>query len=478
MTFQQFLQIFSVRRKIVLRTMFGLVFITVLLSLILPKQYTGSVDVLVDVKSPDPVEGIVLPALALPAYMATQTDIIGSRRVAMRVIKLLKLDSDPGIIQDWRDDTAGKGDITVWLADKLLKKLDVKPSKESNVITLSYEAHSPEAAAAIANAFAQAYIDTNLELRIAPASQNAQWFKEQSKILRDNLEQAQSRLSEFQQKNSIVGGSDNGFDYELAKLNGLTEQLTLSQTQTADSLSKQSAGAAANVLPEVIQNPLVQQLKASIAQNEAKLAQLSRSFGVNYPDYVRLKDETGALKQQLDTQISRVAASISMANKTGETKENVLKEAIAEQKRKVLEMTALRDQMAVLQKDVDTAQKAYDAVAQRFTETNLESQSNVTNISVLTPAAVPIKHSSPKLVLNTLIAIFMGALLGMGAALGLEMIDRRIHSAEDITAALGIPVLAELIPMPVPSVRKFRLPAFIRRPRSASPAAPASATGV
>ncbi len=463
MTFQQFFHILSVRRKIVLRTLLGLVFVTILLSLILPKQYTASADVLVDVKSPDPVAGIILPAMIMPAYMATQTDIIGSRRVAMRVIKLLKLDANADIIDDWRSNTSGRGDITVWLADRLLKKLDVKPSKESNVITLSFVATTPEAAAGIANAFAQAYIDTNLELRIAPAAQNAQWFKEQSKVLRDNLQEAQGRLSDFQQKNSIVSGSDNGFDYEMAKLNGLTEQLTLAQSQNADLQSKQSPGASANVLPEVIQNPLIQNLKSSIAQNEAKLSQLGRSLGVNHPDYLRLRDETDELKQQLNTQISRVAASISMANKVGETRGNVLKDEIATQKRKVLEMTALRDQMAVLEKDVDAAQKAYDAVAQRFTETSLESQSNVTNISVLTPAAIPIKHSSPKLVLNTLIAIFMGTLLGIGATLALEMVDRRVRSVADIAGMLGVPVLAELVPNPSSPSRRFRLPAFMRR---------------
>jgi chain length determinant protein EpsF len=444
MTIYEFLRILSVRRKVLIRTLLMLILVSLVLSLVLPKKYTASVDILVDVKSPDPVAGIILPALALPSYMATQTDIIASRRVAMRVIKLLKLDSDPEVVKSWQEDTSGVGDIDVWMADNMLKHLVVKPSKESNVISVSYSASNPELAAAVANAFAQAYIDINLDLRVAPASQNAQWFKEQSKILRDNLQQAQTRLSEFQQKNGIVGGSDNGFDYEMAKLTGLTQQLTLAQSQTADSQSKQHSGTAASELPEVIQNPLIQTLKASIAQNEAKLAQMRKNMGVNYPDYVRLKDETDALKEQLNAQIAKVAASINLANKTGETKEGVLASAIAEQKQKVLAMTALRDQMAILQKDVDTAQKAYDAVAQRFTETSLESQSSVTNVSVLTPAAAPLKPSSPKLLLNLVLASFLGTMLGSALALLSELSDRRVRSAQDVLTATGIPVIGEL----------------------------------
>ena len=444
MTIQDFLRILSVRRRVLFRTLSWLIALSLVLSVVLPKSYKTSVDILVDVKSPDPVEGILLPALAMPSYMATQTDIIASRRVAMRVIKILKLDTDAEVVKAWQSDTDGAGDIDVWMADQMLKHLVVKPSKDSNVITVSYSATSPDLAAAVANAFAQAYIDTNLDLRVSPASQNAQWFKEQSKILRDNLQQAQQRLSEFQQKNGIVGATDNGFDYELAKLNGLTEQLTLAQSQTADSASKQDSGASASELPEVIQNPLIQTLKGNIATNEAKLAQMGKNLGVNYPDYVRLKDETDALKQQLDAQVAKVAASIHLANRTGETKENVLREAIAEQKRKVLEMTALRDQMAVFEKDVETAQKAYDAVAQRFTETSLESQSNVTNISVLKPAAVPVKPSSPKLLLNVVLATFLGMILGTVRALVAEVNDRRVRSASDIVSSTGLPVIGEL----------------------------------
>ena len=48
------------------------------ISLLLPKQYTANTSVVVDVKSPDPIAGMVLPGLASPAYMATQIDIINS----------------------------------------------------------------------------------------------------------------------------------------------------------------------------------------------------------------------------------------------------------------------------------------------------------------------------------------------------------------------------------------------------------------
>ena len=82
MTFHQFLLILRARRKIVIATLLFTVTATLVVSLLLPKQYTASTAVLIDVKSPDPVAGMVIPGLASPAYMATQVDIINSNRVA------------------------------------------------------------------------------------------------------------------------------------------------------------------------------------------------------------------------------------------------------------------------------------------------------------------------------------------------------------------------------------------------------------
>ena len=184
MNLQQFLLILLARRRIALFTLLGTVVTTLVVSLLWPNSYTGTASVVVDVKSPDPIAGMVLQGMIAPGYMATQVDIINSDRVSRRVVKLLKLDQVPSIQEQWKDDTDGKGDITVWLANLLQKKLDVKPSRESNVITINYKGADPAFAAAIANAYAQSYIDTTIDLKVEPAKQYSVWFGQQSKQLR------------------------------------------------------------------------------------------------------------------------------------------------------------------------------------------------------------------------------------------------------------------------------------------------------
>ena len=272
MTLQQFLLILLARWKVVLGVLATVVSTTLAVSLLLPKTYTASTALVVDVKSADAIVGLVMPAQFMPGYMATQMDIITSEQVAQRVVKMLKLDQVPDIQEQWRDATdGGRGTVAQWLAPLLQKKLDVKPSRESNLININFSGADPQFAAAVANAFAQAYIDTSLELKVEPAKQYAVWFDARTRQLRDNLEKAQQALSVYQREKGIVA-TDERIDYETARLNEVSSQLTQIQALRGDTSSRQrQAGAGNENMQEVLQSPLIAGLKVDLARAEARL---------------------------------------------------------------------------------------------------------------------------------------------------------------------------------------------------------------
>ena len=125
--------------------------------------------------------GGALGGVVAPSYMATQVDIIGGDRVAQRVVSMLKLDEISASRQRWLDATEGRGSLQAWLAESLQKRLDVRPARESNVINISFKGAEAESTAQIANAFAQAYLDTHLALKTEPARIYAEWFEQQAK---------------------------------------------------------------------------------------------------------------------------------------------------------------------------------------------------------------------------------------------------------------------------------------------------------
>ncbi len=442
MTLQQFLLILRARYIAVLVTFVFIVSSAVGLSLWLPKQYTSSAAVVVDVKSPDPVSGLMLQGMVAPSYMATQVDIIKSDRVAKNVVKLLSMESSPVIQRQWQEATQERGELVDWLSNLLQKHLDVRPARDSNVIDIAYTGTDPAFSAAVANAFAQAYMDVNLELRVAPARQYATFFEEQTKAARDRLETAQKALSAYQQINGITS-TDERLDFETAKLNETSSQLTGLQGQTTDSQSKRSSDQA-DTVAEVMQSPVINGLKTEIARVQAKLNESNVNLGKNHPQTQSTEAELLSLRTQLDAETRKVTRAIETSYQVSKQREAQLKAALAAQKTRVLSLNKQRDELNVLRRDIESAQRAFEQVSQRASQTNIESRANQTNIAVLNPAVAPTLPSRPQVFLNILVSIFLGAALGVGLALVLELSNRRVRSTEDLSLSLGLPILGTI----------------------------------
>ena len=443
MTLQQFLLILRARYKIILFILLATVSTTLVVSLLMPKQYTATTAIVLDVRSPDPVSGMLLPGLASPGYMATQIDIINSSRVAQRVVKMLRMDESPAIRSQWMDATDGKGDLNNWLGELLQKKLDVKPSRESNVINIKFSGTDPSFTAAVANTFAPAYIDVNLDLRVEPARQQVLWFDGQTAILREKLEKAQQALSDHQQKAGIVANNDR-LDHETAKLNEISSQITAVQAHTSESSSKRKSLGNSETLAEVMQNPLISSIKLDITRLDAALQESSINLGKNHPQTQRTESQLASLRSKLASEIRQIGSSIGTSYQVSKHREGELLESLEAQKKHVLVLTKEHDAINVLKRDVELAQRAFEATSLRSMQVRLESQAVQTNIAVLNPAAVPTESSSPKVLLNMTISIFLGILLSVGVALMLEIVNRRVYSAEDLLEALDLPVLATI----------------------------------
>jgi chain length determinant protein EpsF len=440
MNFTQFLLILNARKWVILGVLLVTVATTAAVSLWLPKEYTATSTLLIDSKSKDAITGQMLPSTMFPGYMATQVDVINSPQVAGRVVSGLKLADTPGTREQFMQATEGKGTIEQWLADLLLKKLDVEPSRESSLIRVNFTGTDPQFAAAIANAFAKAYIDTNLDLRVAPAKQTAAWFDEQINQLRASLEAAQTKLSAYQREKGVVL-SDERLDIETAKLGELSGQVVAAQSAAYDALSRKSQHEAS---AEVANNSLVQNLKVQMAQSEARLAELEKKTGKNHPEYQRAVAQLDSIKRDLDGAIRTATRSVATTASAAQQRLEGLRSAVATQKTRVLEMKKQRDEIAVLVRDVENAQRIYDSALQRYGQTRMEAQSTQTDIAVLNPAIAPTQPSKPRVILNLLLSLFLGTLLGVGTGFLVELLDRRVRSGQDIAAGLDIPVLAEV----------------------------------
>ncbi|TLY73034.1 MAG: hypothetical protein E6K46_01915 [Gammaproteobacteria bacterium] len=357
MNLRQLLRALIARRRVFFVALGAVVLAATLASLMMSKSYRATVSLLVDTRDEQSL-GDALRPLVLPqehmSYLQTQVDILTSPKVARAVAQELRLEETPGAL-------AALG----W-------------------------------AAAIANAYAQAYVDTMLELRVAPTRKAAAWFDEQLKGLRANLEDAQAKLAH-------------------AKL-----AVQAKATQHPESI------------PRVVDNAFVQQLKGELLHGEEKLQELTTQYGVNHPVYRRQISENQTLRTRLQAEMRKLAAGAAAAG-VDAAPDDALKAGV---------QGPQAPDEAVLVRNVQSAERAYETAMQRYVVSQVDSRASQTNVEVLNPAVAPLKPYRPNIALNIALSLFTGVVLGGILVALLETQDARVRSPEDLQSASRVPVLA------------------------------------
>jgi chain length determinant protein EpsF len=438
MTFHQFLLALKGRIWLFLALLAVTVIAAIGVTLLLPKTYEATVSVLVDNPDVQMINQQITPARQQLGYMQTQVDIIQSPRVAREVVKALHLNEGEGIRAAYHK-AGSPGTLDDWIAQGLLSKLKVDVS-QSSVIAVTYSANNAKFAATVANAFAKAYLDTALQLRVEPTREAAEWFQDQLKGLRQEFEDAQGRLAKFQREKGILA-TDEHIDVENAKLNQLTVE-SLHATEAT-----YGTGTSGDATPEVVANPLVSSLKGQLLAAETKLQEMSTRLGPNHPDYIQQQSIVQSLRERVNQETHRVIASVGGGYARNRARDAALKADLATQRKKVEGLRDARNQAFLLQRDVDTAQKAYESALQHQYVNKVEGAARQTNVTILNAAAEPTFPSRPKVPLNIALGFFVGTILGLAAVFLLEILDRRVRSDPDVDAVMlgmDVPLLGTL----------------------------------
>lgn len=439
MNFTQLLRILWARRRLVIGTTGVALLVAIIAFIALPNTYIASTSVVIDTKSVDPITGANGPSQSAAALLATQIDVITSRAVALKVVDALDLMKTPGE-EDRSPDS--------W-AYSLLDRVSVKPASDSNVVRIRFEDADPKFAASAANAFAEAYLEKSLDLKLDPTRRQSAWFDQQLASMRGNVEHERQNLSEYQRKNGILA-ADERLDVENAKLEEISSQLTAAQRdeQEAEARVRQvnqslTSGNLAES-PDIMGNGLLQSMKADLVRAESKLAELSARYDRNHPQHIAATAEVQSLRDKITAEIQRTKGSLQQTQQIAKQQVANLQRSFDQQKRYILKLKRQRDELEVRSREVESVQGTYDQAMQRANQLRLESQLNQTNVAVLDQATVPRNPAGLGLTLTTALALVFGSILGAALALGLEMFDRRIRAGDELQQLAGLEVLAEI----------------------------------
>jgi chain length determinant protein EpsF len=452
MDISHFLLALRARRKAFAMALLATIATAFAVALIMPKKYVAQATVVVDMRDEQAMSPRGMGALGVrerAAYINTQSELIQSGRVATQVARDLKLAQVPELREAFDKDTGGVGQIDTWIGAQLLEKLKVA-SAASNLITLEYSSSNPKTAAAVANAFAKAYIDISLQLRTEPAREAAAWFDGELKGLRQRVTQAQNRIAAFQKAKGITSAEER-LDIESARLSELSTQMLAARNASYEvqARHKQAAdlvasGGSPDALPEVMSSPAILAVKADLARAESLLQTASTDLGPNHPVYQRYGAEVRALREKLTGEMKKVVAGLGNVVQQTQRREQELKSAMEAQQARILQAKDARVELAAMLRDLDNVQRSHDAVLTRYMTTQIEGRARQGDAVLLTPAVEPAKPTHPKLPLISVLAVVLGLMIATMMVYALEMLDRRVRSRNDLEARLAVPSLGRL----------------------------------
>ena len=450
MNLSQFLLALRARRKAFFLVLVATIVMAIGVALVVPKKYVGTATLLVDARDEQAMSpSRILTFRDRASYIGTQIELVQSGRVAQQVVRDLKLNQNPDLRAAFEDDTGGVGSIDAWIAAMLLDRLKVT-SSVSNLITVEYSSNDPKRAADVANAFAKAYLATALDLRTQPQREAAEWFEDQLKGMKARVTESQTKLTGFQREKGLVTADDR-VDIDAARLGELNTQLLASRNATyeAQARRKQAAelvesGGSPDALPEVMTSPAIMAVKSDLARAESLLQIASGDLGQNHPVYLKHSAEVTALREKLGNEMKKVVSALGNAEQQARRREQELQAALDAQQQHIIKMKDARVQIAAMTRDVENAQRSYDAVLARYMTTRIESRAQQGDVALLTPAIEPAKPAHPKIPLIAGLSVVLGLMLATMMVYALETLDRRVRSRYDLESRLAVPSLGRL----------------------------------
>ena len=474
-----------------------------------PFRYTAQADMIIDTKRVTwtQTEMASENRTVEDASVESEIETTKSEKVAEAVIRRLHLTEDPEFVGSgpglrrriFSLFKLGSGPEQEPSNDELMRRvvgsvkgnLRVTRLGRSYIEQIAYTSLDRDKAATIANAFADAYIEDQLQAKFEATRRASAWLEQRIGELRQQASNAYKEVQDFKSENSIIIGVDGKLASEveldqlgiaLAKARADTSQARAKLDRISRVLEQRSVKETFNIpdpiVTDALSNPVITKLRQQFLDDQNKESEWSARYGADHTAARNLRAEMAALQRAIWDEISRIAESYKSELQIAKSQEESIDKRMIE----VFQKSASTRQSQVRLRELETAANTYRGIYEtflsRFTQSVQQQSFPSTEARVVTVASPPRAPSSPKIGLTLALASLSGLALGIMAAFGREQMNRQIHTRTELEKLLGISCLAVLpaFPQKKPVLRKLQATRDSSAFRQISEVAPFSAT--
>lgn len=414
-----------------------------------------------------PNESAITPLPQDSPVLRSELDIINSRMMARKVIDILQegnvyvptgLQSRTILSSTSRSAAQDRGAREVdpelrerQRIDQLLSRLRVSNDGRSYTIFISYRAPDPVYAAKVANAFATAYLDHQIDVQQSAARRVSEWLGDKLVILRNDLENAESAAENFRQK-SRLAGDPGQISFQAQKVAALNTEIVAAtgavslaeaRLRTAESLKDSNEAPA---LTEVLASPAIQNLRNEQARVERQLDELRSNGALKSAEIPVLTAEREALKQQISAQVGEIIKSLRNEIQIAHQRRTGLEDALKIAESDLAEANQAQVKVAQFDREANASRTVYESYLTRYKQLIEQDGIAVPEAQLISPAEPSAARSSPNLSNWLLLGLGLGGLIAVAGTIARETFDK-IRPAQTASMILpGIPA-ATLLPV-------------------------------
>ena len=451
------------RKWIVIASIFASIVIVAIASLLMDKIYKADATIEISPDAPK-VTGfreVMNNQQRQDEFYETQYKLIKSRSLAREVINTLDLGSHPDFAGDEEEEVKGNAELTEdslvnlndnnifekqeRLVNAFLNGVSVEPDRQSRLVTISFESKDKNLSALAVNTLADEYIEWNLEKKLDVTKSAGESLKTQLEEVKKKLDITQAELTAFAKKHDIVS-LDKNLNLTYTQLSQLNDAFAKAQTErlSKEALYEEVKRGNEEVLPEIIGDPAVRELKLEYIKVKSQYDTLDATFGPNYPEMKAVGAQLARIKEEIENQLGDIKRSIEKGYLAAKKKEEILLDRAKEQKELAAKLNEVAVEYNTLQQEVDTNKSIYQNLLQRLKETEVTSGIRATNVKVIDYAFPPLGHFKPNILFNVLIAAWMGLMCGILLAFVFEHFDRTIRDEEEIKKRFPLPFMGKI----------------------------------
>jgi succinoglycan biosynthesis transport protein ExoP len=393
------------------------------------------------------------------ATVDSQVEIIKSEKVALALIKELKLTEDPEFIgskaglvgtliasvtrilsPSW-ESTTSEFELVRAAMSVLQSRLMARRIALTYVIEISYRSYSPERAAQIANAIADTYIVDALEAKYQATRRASLWLHDRIKELRDQASAAERAVIAYKEKNNIVdAGGRLMSEQQLAELSSQSiaaRGLTAEAKARLDRIEEiiRSADPAGTVT-DTLKNDVITKLRQQYLDFSNRVGDLTRRYGANHQAVLNMGSQMNEIRRSIVDELRRIAETYKSDYEIAKTREGAVRAGLNAIVSESHSTNRAQVELRELESTAQTYRALHDNFLQRYMESVQQQSFPITEARVITEATRPLGKSHPRSLLILALATAGGGILGFGAGLLRELTDRVFRTSGQIEAAL------------------------------------------